>query len=34
MVTVIAAIVKNKSGDLSDNNNYRPTALATVTSKL
>ena len=34
MVTVIAPIIKNKAGDLSDNNNYRPIALATVASKL
>ena len=34
MVTIIAPIIKNKSGDLSDNNNYRPIALATVDSKL
>ena len=33
MVTVIAPIIKNKAGDLSDNN-YRPIALATVASKL
>ena len=32
MVTVIAPIIKNKSDDLSDNNNYRPIALATVAS--
>ena len=34
MTTIIAPINKNKSGDLSDNNNYRPIALATVASKL
>ena len=34
MVTVIAPIIKNKAGNLSDNNNYRPIALATVASKL
>ena len=34
MVTIIAPIIKNKSGDLSDNNNYRPIALAIVASKL
>ena len=34
MTTIIAHIIKNKSGDLSDNNNYRPIALATVGSKL
>ena len=33
MVTVIAPIIKNKAGDLSDNN-YRPIALATAASKL
>ena len=27
-------IIKNKAGDLSDNNNYRPIALATIVSKL
>ena len=30
MVTIIAPTIKNKSGDFSDNNNYRPIALATV----
>ena len=34
MTTIIAPIVKNKSSDLSDNNNYRPIALTTVASKL
>ena len=34
MITIIAAIIKNKAGDLSDNNNYRPIALATMASKL
>ena len=34
MVTVIVPILKNKAGNLSDNNNYRPIALATVASKL
>ena len=34
MVTIMAPIIKNKSGDLSGNNNYRPIALATVASKL
>ena len=33
MVTIID-LIKNKSGYLSDNNNYRPIALATVDSKL
>ena len=28
--TTIAPIVKNKSGNLSDSNNYRPIALATI----
>ena len=27
-------IIKNKAGDLSDNNNYRHIALATIASKL
>ena len=27
-------IVKNKSGNLSNSNNYRPIAIATITSKL
>ena len=34
MTTIIAPINKDKYGDLSDNNNYRPIALATVASKL
>ena len=34
MITIIAPIIKNKVGDLSDNNNYRPIALATTASKL
>jgi len=34
MITIIAPIIKNKSGDLSDNNNYRSIALATVDNKL
>ena len=34
MITIIASIIKNKAGDLSDNNNYRPIALATIDSKL
>ena len=29
----INLVIKNKSGDLSDNNNHRPIALATVASK-
>ena len=32
--TTIVPIVKNKSGNLSDSNNYRPIAIATITSKL
>ena len=34
MVTIIAPMIKNKAGNLSDNNNYRHIALATVASKL
>ena len=34
VTNIIAPIIKNKSGDLSDNNNYRPIALATAASKL
>ena len=34
MITIIAPIIKNKAGDLSDNNNYRPVALVTIASKL
>ena len=34
MITIIAPIIKNKAGDLSDNNNYRPIALATIANKL
>ena len=34
MITIITPIIKNKTGDLSDNNNYRPIALATIASKL
>ena len=34
IITIIAPIIKNKAGDLSDNNNYRPIALATIASKL
>ena len=30
MITIIAPIIKNKA----DNNNYRPIALATISSKL
>ena len=32
--TTIVPIVKNKPDDLSGNNNYRPIAIATITSKL
>ena len=32
--TIIVPIVKNKCGNLSDSNNYRPIALATIISKL
>ena len=30
---IIVPLVKNKTGDISDVNNYRPIALVTVTSK-
>ena len=32
--TTTVPIVKNNAGDLSDSNNYRPIAIATITSKL
>ena len=32
--TIIVPIAKNKCGNLSDSNNYRPIALATIMSKL
>ena len=32
--TTIITIVKNKCGNITDNNNYRPIALATIVSKL
>ena len=32
--TTIVPIVKNKSGNLSDSNNYRPIALAAIVSKI
>ena len=32
--TTTVPIVKNKSGNLSDSNNYRPIALATIVSKI
>ena len=34
IITIIAPIIKNKAGDLSDNNNYRHIALATIASTL
>ena len=34
MITIIAPVIKNNAGDLLDNNNYRPIALATIASKL
>ena len=34
MKTAIVPIIKNKTGDTSDKNNYRPIALATAASKL
>ncbi len=34
MKTVIIPLVKNKSGDMCDVNNYRPIALVTVVSKI
>ena len=34
IITIIAPIIKNKVGDLSDKNNYRHIALATIASKL
>jgi hypothetical protein len=34
MYTVVVPIVKNKTGDVSDLNNYRPISLATVTAKV
>ena len=33
MITIIAPIIKNKAGDLSDNNNYRPIALTPTASQ-
>ena len=32
--TILVPVVKSKSGDLSDRNNYRPIALASVVSKV
>ncbi|CAH2241228.1 jg3292 [Pararge aegeria aegeria] len=34
MRTIVVPIVKNKTGDLADKNNYRPISLATVISKV
>ena len=34
MYTIIIPLIKNKSGDTIDINNYRPIPLATVTSKI
>lgn len=34
MKTVVVPIVKNKNGDISDRNNYRPISLATVIAKV
>ena len=33
MKTAIGPIIKNKTGDTSDKNNYRPIALVTAASK-
>ena len=32
--TTVVPIVKNKCGNITDSNNYRPIALATIVSKL
>ena len=32
--TILVAVVQSKSGDISDRNNYRPIARASVVSKL
>ena len=32
--SVIVSLVKNKSGDLTDKNNYRPIALSSIASKV
>ena len=34
METTIVQIVKNKCGNLSNSNNYRPIAIGTITSKV
>ena len=34
MKTAIVPIIKNKTGDTSDNNNYRPIALVTATTNI
>ncbi|XP_037866696.2 uncharacterized protein LOC119628475 [Bombyx mori] len=34
MRTVVVPILKNKTGDVSDRNNYRPISLATITAKV
>ena len=34
MKTAIVSIIKNKTGDTSDKNNYRPIALVTAASKI
>ena len=34
MITAIVPIIKNKTGDTSDRNNYRPIALVTACSKI
>lgn len=34
MRTVVVPVIKNKSGDVSDKNNYRPISLATVVAKV
>ena len=34
MNTVIVPVIKNKSGDVSDTNNYRPIALSSIVSKV
>jgi exonuclease III len=34
MKTIVVPVVKNRTGDLSDKNNYRPISLATTTAKI